>query len=80
ATAFLRTAGRDAPGRIASPRGLAILNPYAIPSSTRRVTRPPCRFSRNYVLRRAREEVGDVAPKLLALALEIAVLHLDPPQ
>ncbi|TVR65442.1 MAG: hypothetical protein EA420_03160 [Candidatus Competibacteraceae bacterium] len=34
---------------------------------------------RNYVLRRARDEVTDVAPKLVALALEIAVLHLDPP-
>ena len=35
---------------------------------------------RNYVLRRAREELGGVAPKLLALALEIAVLTLDPPK
>lgn len=35
---------------------------------------------RNYVLRRAREQAANVAPKLLALALEIAVLHLDPPR
>jgi hypothetical protein len=35
---------------------------------------------RNYVLRRAREEVAGIAPKLVALALEIAVLRLDPPR
>ena len=37
----LRTAGRAAPGESASARCLALSNPYAIPSSTRRVARHP---------------------------------------
>jgi hypothetical protein len=35
---------------------------------------------RNYVLRRARYQLAGLAPKWVGLALEVAVLHLDPPR